>query len=321
MAERETLTERQIAVLIDLENISLNLIQWLFDQISDEGRITIKKAYADWSLEKGKRDYLLELGIEAVPLIRSTSGGKNASDIRLAIDTVDLLYTSPVDIYVIVSSDSDFIPLVSKLRAAGKIVFGAGERNKAPKMLIKSYDRYFFLDQGIEGRQTKTGKTSEGLKETESLMKRAIEASKDEYGRVLGTKLHQTILRLDPSFDFHSYGYSSFIKFVEASPGVKVTRSKGPGDFFVELRESSSPVTAVMSRPGDPWEMIDSKWSKRLSKYGNTIPGPIAAADAAAAVGVSKLSASSYKTLQGLLNASDYLSGKWARNGNTIIKR
>ena len=120
MSTKEQLTEAQIAVLIDLENISLNTIQWLFDQISDVGRVILKKAYADWSLEASKRDQLLELGIEAIPLMRSTSGGKNASDIRLAIDAVDLLYTSPVDAFVIVSSDSDFVPLVSKLRGAGK---------------------------------------------------------------------------------------------------------------------------------------------------------------------------------------------------------
>ena len=130
MATKEQLTEAQIAVLIDLENISLNSIQWLFDQISDVGRVILKKAYADWSLEASKRDQLLELGIEAVPLMRSTSGGKNASDIKLAIDAVDLLFTSPVDTFVIVSSDSDFVPLVGKLRSAGKTVLGAGEEKK-----------------------------------------------------------------------------------------------------------------------------------------------------------------------------------------------
>jgi len=122
MAINEQIAERQLAVLIDLENTGLNSIQWLFDQVSDIGRIIVKRAYADWSVASDKRNQLLELGIEAVHLFRSSGGGKNASDIRLAIDAVELLHLSPVDTFVIVSSDSDFVPLVSKLRAAGKVV-------------------------------------------------------------------------------------------------------------------------------------------------------------------------------------------------------
>ena len=120
MATRELIAERQLAVLIDFENTGLKSIQWLFDQISDIGRIIVKRAYADWSVESDKRDQLLELGVEPVHLFRSSGGGKNSSDIRLAIDAIELLHQSPVDTFVIVSSDSDFVPLVSKLRAAGQ---------------------------------------------------------------------------------------------------------------------------------------------------------------------------------------------------------
>ena len=228
MDAKTQLTDRQIAVLIDLENVGLSSIQWLFDQISDIGRIIVKRAYADWSIEASKKDQLLELGIEAIPLVRSTSGGKNASDIRLAIDAVDLQFTSPVDTFVIVSSDSDFVPLISKLRSAGKTVLGAGEEKKVPKTLVKSCDRYFYLDEDRSIRKSKRKKSTVKLKETESLIRRAVEASIDEHGKVLGSKLHQMILRLDPSFDYSLYGYSTFTKFLEASSILKLNRPDGP---------------------------------------------------------------------------------------------
>ena len=127
----EKTRDRQVAVLIDFENVGLDSVRWLFDQVSDIGRIIIRRAYADWSAAAGKRDHrqqrdqLLELGIEPIHLFHSVSG-KNSSDIRLAIDAIELMYLSPVDTFVIVSSDTDFVPLVSKLRAAGKTVIGAG---------------------------------------------------------------------------------------------------------------------------------------------------------------------------------------------------
>ena len=321
MDNKQQFTDRQIAVLIDLENISLNSIQWLFDQISDVGRIIVKKAYADWSIEASKREQLLELGIEAIPLVRSTSGGKNASDIRLAIDAVDLQFTSSVDTFVIVSSDSDFVPLVSKLRSTGKTVFGAGEEKKAPKTLVKSCDRYFYLDQDRDVRIIKKEKSNVRMKEAQDLVRRAIEASIDEHGRVFGSKLHQTMLRLDPSFDYSLHGYSTFTKFIEASPGLKLTRSKGPGDTAIELSEQTAPAIDAPVLTKELWEQIDAAWSKRADKSGASIPGPNAAADAAIALGIERISISGYKTLQGLLDASSYLTERWSRNKNKIVKR
>lgn len=238
MATREPIAERQLAVLIDVENTGLKSIQWLFDQVADIGRIIVKRAYADWSVASNKRDQLqlIELGIEPVHLFRSSGGSKNSSDIRLVIDAVDLLHQSPVDTFVIVSSDSDFVPLVSKLRAAGKTVIGAGREAIVSRTLVKSCDRYFYLDQN---------------------------------DRV-----------------------------------PLATRS---------LAEPTGSET---------WQLdIDAAWSKRATEPGRSIPGPIAAIDAAKVLGVTKLSASPYRTLQSLLEASDSLNTKWLRNGNTIIRR
>ena len=245
---------------------------------------------------------------------------KNASDIKLGIDAVDLLYTSPVDTFVIVSSDSDYVPLVSKLRASGKIVLGAGERNKAPDTLVKSCDRYFYLDQDKTTNKSKKKTTAPKRKAIDNLIRRAFMASVDEHGIVPGNKLHQTIRRLDPSFDYRVYNYSNFTKFLEASPILKLIRSKDGSDTTIELKEQATGAVIVANDSKELWEQINSAWTVRVEKYGKSIPGPIAASDAATAIGVDKLSASGFRTLQGLLDTNEYLSKKWTRKGNTIIK-
>ncbi len=319
MTPREPITERQLAVLIDFENTGLNSIQWLFDQVSDIGRIIVKKAYADWSVEANKRDQLLELGIEPVHLFRSSGGGKNSSDIRLAIDAIELLYLSPVDTFIIVSSDSDFVPLVSKLRSAGKTVIGAGREAVVSRTLVRSCDRYFYLEQGDKVLLAEPSPQEEQHEEqVDHLLMRAVRAAIDEQSRVVGSKLGLTLQRLDPSFDYRTLGYSTFIKFIEAFPWLKILRPKGSGDITIEFTDPS-----VTSPPSSgTWQSeIDTAWSKRVKKSGQSIPGPTAAMDAAKVLGVPKLSSSPYKTLQSLLDVSDTIRTKWSRDGNTIIRR
>ncbi len=316
MSAGESTSDRQIAVLIDFENVGLKSIQWLFDQVSDVGRIIVRRAYADWSLASNRRDQLFELGIEPIQLFRSVSGGKNSSDIRLAIDAVDLLYSSPVDTFVIVSSDSDFVPLISKLRSAGKTVFGAGEQAKALPTLVKSCDRYFYLGQD-EDTQTKILPSTKE-QDVESLVRRAMLASIDENGRVVGSKLHQTLQRLEPSFDYRS-GYSTFRKFLEASRAIRLVPTEGRSDVIIELTDASA-TPAEPSNPQELWDKINAVWSRRAAVHG-TVNGAFAASEAARVLGVSRLSDSRFKTLQGLLDASDYLSCRWSRERNTIKLR
>ncbi len=229
-------SETLVAALVDFENVGLDSIQWLFDQISDVGRIIVKRAYADWSSAGNKRDQLLELGIEPIQQFHSGPKGKNSSDIRLAIDAVDLLHQSPVDTFVIVSSDSDFIPLVNKLRAAGKTIIGAGRKATVSRTLVISCDKYYYLDQdrriGVSGQPAEE-------QSSDALLTRAVQATMDEQGRVVGSKLYQTMQRLDPSFDFRVLGYATFTKYLKASPSVKVKRPRGPGDVTVELVDST----------------------------------------------------------------------------------
>lgn len=312
-------TERQVAVLIDFENVGLSSIQWLFDQISDIGRITIKRAYADWSTARGTRDQVLQLGIEPIHLFHMAGSGKNSSDIRLVIDAIDLLYQSPIDAFVIVSSDSDFVPLVGKLRAGGKLVIGAGRQATASRALVISCDRYFYLDQN----QSKRSVTPVAKElHTDSLLLRAMRAAVDEEGRVVGSKLRQTLQRLDPSFDFRALGYSTFTRYLRVSPDVNVVRPNGPGDVIVELLDSNvSSNTYTEASDSDIWgPKIDAAWSQRAPNAGQSIPGPSAAAYAAEVLGVPKLSSSQYKTIQKLLDASEHLGSKWRRDRNAVIR-
>lgn len=327
----------QIAVLIDCENTGLHAMQWLFDQLSEMGRIILKRAYADWSTEGQRRDQVRDLGIEPIQIFHSESG-KNSSDIRLAIDAVDLMYQSPVDTFVIVSSDTDFASLVGRLRASGKTVIGAGRKAAVSKTLVMSCDKYYYLDQAVASVATGT----ESLKPA-SVLRRAVEASMDEEGRVLGSKLHQTMTRLDPSFDYKAEGFSSFTKFLEASSEVRVTHPESEADVAVQLAEagatrkpparrrkrSTGPTGTIASDvagrstalSAEQERAIDERWTERLAEYGSALPGPVAADEAATLIGLSKLSASPYKTLRGLLEASASLKDKWQRKKNQIVPR
>ena len=371
--------ERQIAVLIDFENVGLGSIQWLFDQVSDIGRITVKRAYADWADTRNKAagNQLLQLGIEPIHRPPSAAAGKNSSDIRLVIDAVELAYQSPVDTFVIASSDSDFAPLVSKLRAAGKVVFGAGRREATSRTLVISCDRYLYLEQDQpQPRRARPGRPPKRQQQQQpinDLLTRAVKASIDEHGKVVGSRLHQTIQRLDPGFNFRAMGHSTFTKYLEASPEVKVTRPRGAGDVTVELVDQAlltqaeptqlaptqpeptqpaptqTPTTQVAPTQPEPtqveptqpeptqveptqaeepvdadtdvWARIDDIWQVRAGEPGGRIPGQRAASDAAQALSVQNLKSSHYKTLQRLLDTSEFLRARWSREGNVIIRR
>ena len=320
--------DSQIGVLIDYENVGLGSINSLFDQLSHVGRIIIKRAYADWSKASSSSDRMLGLGIEAKHYFRATNSGKNASDICLAIDAIDLLHRSPIDTFVIVSSDTDFAPLVSALRAAGKTVIGAGHRAVVSPALVHSCDRYIYLDAGKPTAQTHS--TLKG--QAESLLVRAVEASTDELGQVLAAKLHNTMLRMDPSFNYKALGHRTFTHFLDSTPLVTLRRPRGrSGDVLVELTggqthppageadKDERPSESSIPPTGESWDIeVDAAWSNIRDE---PISGSKAAAEAAKVLDVPKVSSSRYKTLQGILDASEFLRTQWSRKGNTILRR
>ena len=312
--------DRQVAVLIDDENVSVGSVEWLFDRISNLGRILIRRAYSDWSKGGNVRDQLLEFGIEPVHVFQASSSGKNASDIRLAIDAIDLLFSSPVDTFVIVSGDADFLPLVNKLRSSGKMVIGAGRQKSTSATLVKACDRYYYLDKNEESGGESKPRPKE--RPRRSLLIRAVRASMDADGKVTGSRLHATMQRLDPSFDFRDRSFNSFTAFLEASSEVRVNRpsGQGQGDVVIELRRGGQENAGAQKSPSVA-SRIDAEWLKRAPSHGNSMPGAVAAGEAAKVLGASKLSDSEYKNLQRLLDAMPQLAKNWQRDGNVISRK
>lgn len=254
------LAEANVAVLIDFENVGLDAIQYLLDQLSDVGRIIIKRAYGDWSIQRNKQEQLIEQGIEAIHQYRSNRSGKNSSDIRLAIEAIDLFHTSPIDTFVIVSSDSDFVPLVGKLRSSGKTVIGSGRREATSSTLVRSCDRYIFLDdakkrtpvaaQPARRQRRRTandgdGNSGDGI----ALAVRAYEASINDQGYVAGSKLYQTMRRIDPGFDYRVLGFRTFTQFLESISEVEINRPQNGGDVQVTTKQGRDQASASASTP------------------------------------------------------------------------
>ena len=327
----------QVGVLIDFENVGSANLHNLFDQLSEVGRIIVKRAYADWTKIPRKGEEMMELGVESRHYFRMSGSGKNASDICLAIDAIDLLHRTPIDTFVIVSSDTDFVPLVSTLRGSGKTVIGAGHRGVVSSALVHSCDRFIYLDDGKSAQRD----TSALSKLADQLLRRAMDTSVDEQGLVVAAKLHNTMKRMDPSFDYRTLGYRTFSQYLSSSNVIEIQRRGGDhGDVIVALadqsRNSGSPGGARSARSSgsvgssgsaassgktresaSPWdEEIDIAWAKIP---GNPISGSKASSAAAKVLGVGKLSSSAYKSLQGLLDASELLRTRWYRNGNSIV--
>lgn len=247
-----------VAILLDYENVGgRSEIRFLLDLISGIGAIVEKRAYGDWSCQQPeKQDQLLQLGFSLIHQRHSTSG-KNSSDIKLSIDAMDLLHQSPatIDTFVIVSSDSDFFPLVNRLRSSGKMVIVSGRKASTSDVLINSCDRFIALDANTsisakngEGAVQKSTDTSASTAINDEssiengngfspadLLLRAMKASMDEQGNVKGSRLHDTMRRIDPGFDFKKLDYRTFTQFLESFNEVKVVRPDGPGDMIIQL--------------------------------------------------------------------------------------
>lgn len=249
-----------VAILLDYENVggrSEVRLRSLLDLVSGIGAIVEKRAYGDWSVQQQKeQDQLLQLGFSLIHQKHSTSG-KNSSDIKLSIDAMDLLHQSPatIDTFVIVSSDSDFFPLVNRLRSSGKMVIVSGRQATTSAVLISNCDRFIALDANTVNssktdevavqKPTDTSASTAIVEElstedanalsTVDLLLRAMEVSMDEQGNVKGSMLHDTMRRIDPGFDFKKLGHRTFTRFLESSSDVKVVRSDGPGDMIIQL--------------------------------------------------------------------------------------
>ena len=151
-----------IAIFCDYENVALGVrdakfesfdIQLVLARLLDKGKVVVKKAYSDWERYKSARRPLHEAGFELIEIPHVSYSGKNSADIRLVVDALDLCYTKGhVDMFAIVSGDSDFSPLVSKLRENDKQVIGLGVKNSSSDLLIENCDEFIFYDDLVRDK-------------------------------------------------------------------------------------------------------------------------------------------------------------------------
>jgi uncharacterized LabA/DUF88 family protein len=228
-----------MAVYLDLENIALGAhdahyppfnIQKVLERLLLKGHIVVKKAYCDFDRYKGFKRDLHEAAFELIEIPHVRQSGKNSADIRMVVDALDLCYTKGhVDTFIIISGDSYFSPLVSKLRENAKTVIGVGVRNSTSDLFIGNCDQFIYYDDLVRAEPARTrrrtaatpaaAKPVEGENKGPSLEKAfdlvvatldAITQEREADEPIWGSMIKQAIKRRNPGFNERAYGFRSF---------------------------------------------------------------------------------------------------------------
>ncbi len=268
---------KNMAVFCDFENVALGVrdadyakfdIAKVLERLLLKGNIVVKKAYSDWARYKEFKASMHESSFELIEIPHVRLSGKNSADIRMVVDALDLCYTkSHVDTFVIISGDSDFSPLVSKLRENNKTVIGVGVKNSTSDLLIANCDEFISYDDLVKPLRSRrkarvapappangrkpAGKTKAKVKakpapfvdpkkqEAWDLIVETYEALLEERGeedRIWGSMLKQTLKRRKPGFSESHYGFSSFGQLLEEAGAegiLDLIRDEKSGGFIV----------------------------------------------------------------------------------------
>jgi len=224
-------TEQNLAVFVDFENLALGFkdlkskqrfeIQKVLERLVEKGKIIAKKAYADWSRFGEYKRALHEAAMELIDIPKRHMTGKNSADIRLVVDAMDLSWAKEhIDTFVIVSGDSDFSPLVSKLKENGKHVIGLGMKDSSSDLLIQNCDEFIFYEDLVRPSSkppTKLGtKIPKKKKDAFQLMVDSVVALVRENKPVLWSSMvKETMKRKKPSFNETYHGYRTFSELLE----------------------------------------------------------------------------------------------------------
>jgi uncharacterized LabA/DUF88 family protein len=226
-------SQKNLAVLIDADNTQPAIIDALLAEIAKYGIATVRRIYGDWTTPnlRGWKDVLLEQSIQPIQQFRYTVG-KNATDSALIIDAMDLLYTGKLDGFCIVSSDSDFTRLASRLREAGLIVYGFGEK-KTPKAFVGACDKFVYTEILREDEPTspRKRKTTTDLNQDTTLvnlLRNAVEYSATEDGWAYLGQVGQQIANHAPEFDPRNYGYKKLGDLIRATQLFDVDERRLP---------------------------------------------------------------------------------------------
>src|SRR5690625_4556245 len=216
-------SSRKLAVLIDADNAQPSIIEGLIAEIAKYGTTHVKRIYGDWTQPqlKGWKDVLLKHSIQPIQQFGYTRG-KNATDSALIIDAMDLLYTGDFDGYCLVSSDSDFTKLAARIREAGVLVYGFGEK-KTPEPFVAACDKFIYTevlqeekDEEVTDKRVPTHQLKQDTKLVK-LLRDATDASSDESDWAHLATVGSYIAKQSPGFDPRNYGYRKLNELVEAT--------------------------------------------------------------------------------------------------------
>lgn len=249
--------DKRFAVLIDADNVSFRYIKYILDEVSNYGIVTYKRIYGDWTSANAAswKNVLLENSITPIQQYSYTFG-KNATDSALIIDAMDILYSSNVEGFCIVSSDSDFTKLAVRLRESGMMVIGMGEK-KTPKPFSTACNIFKYLDILTEDAtpapvsapdrdDARGSKEPENMTDIDTIQKAIVniinENGDEDAGIGIG-ELGDRLLKRYPDFDVRNYGYTKLTKFLSIFDCLVLTKAKNT--VFVRLAENPSNIDLV----------------------------------------------------------------------------
>ena len=239
-----TQQDTNMALFCDFENVALGVreakyaefdVRKVLERLLLKGNIVVKKAYCDWDRYKDFKKAMHEAAFELIEIPHVRMSGKNSADIRMVVDALDLCYTkSHVDTFVIISGDSDFSPLVSKLRENDKTVIGVGVKKSSSDLLVSNCDEFIFYDDLVREKEKKPARkkpqaakpetanapAAEGDRKQEAfdLVMETVEALSTERGaeeKIWGSMVKQALKRRHPGFNESYYGFRSFGKLLD----------------------------------------------------------------------------------------------------------
>ena len=246
--------EPLIAVFVDFENLALGVrdmgsedfrVDLVLKRLLQKGRIVFKRAYCDWSNYRSTVREFHAHGIEMVDIPRSKVSGKNSADIHMVVDAMDLCYSKQhIDFFALLSGDSDFSPLVSKLKENEKRVIGCGVKSSTSDLLIANCDEFIYYDDLVVAAKKRRPLKKKGKKTTDKKQEAAerlleiVRSLEGDYDPLWGSLVKQTMRRMYPGFNETYYGYRTFSDMLEAVADMgllKVDHDQERGNYKVSL--------------------------------------------------------------------------------------
>ena len=258
--------ESLIAVFVDFENLAIGVkdmhqgefkIQLVLKRLLEKGRIVFKRAYCDWTNYGTSVREFHSQGIELIDVPHTRMSGKNSADIRMVVDALDLCYSkSHIDAFALLSGDSDFSPLVSKLKENDKRVIGCGVKSSTSDLLIANCDEFIYYDDLVRAvqkakaarppkpkdRDKDKEKDKDADKKQEAVEKlvEIVRSLQEDYETLWGSQVKQTIRRVHPGFNEAYYGYKSFSDLIKdgAAQGLlRLEYDESRGNYKVRLKD------------------------------------------------------------------------------------